>query len=173
MRKKILLILVLFLFFGASAQQVNKVSLQASGLTCSLCSNAINKALKSLDFVAKVDANIKNSSFEIYFKPDADVDLDKLRMKVEEAGFSVASFLVSMHFNAVKLLDDHCMVIGETAFRFINTREQSLDGDKVFRVLDKGFVPTKEFKKNGAELSKGQCYERVGQKTTKFYHVTI
>ena len=48
-----------------SQAQVNKVTLQASGLTCSMCSNAINKALRSLDFVADVDADFKTYSFEI------------------------------------------------------------------------------------------------------------
>ena len=51
--KKILIAFAL-LFFIKTEAQVTKVSLQASGLTCSMCSNAINKALKSLDIVENV-----------------------------------------------------------------------------------------------------------------------
>ena len=63
--------------------QIATVNLQASGLTCSMCSNSINKALKSLDYVDDVKANIKNSTFEISFKPNAKIDFDQLKKKVE------------------------------------------------------------------------------------------
>ncbi|RYY10302.1 MAG: copper chaperone, partial [Chitinophagaceae bacterium] len=66
--KKIMLIITLAVSVIANAQ-VTGVSLKASGLTCSMCSNAINKALKKLDFVEKVDSDIKTYSFEISFKP--------------------------------------------------------------------------------------------------------
>src|SRR5215212_1169922 len=87
----------------AASSQVTKVSLQASGLTCSMCSNAINKALKSLDFVDKVEANIKTSTFEITFKQGKRVDFDLLKNKVEGAGFSVANFTAAIQFNNVQL----------------------------------------------------------------------
>ena len=57
--KKTFAIIAILLSSVIQAQQVTKVSIQASGLTCSMCSNAINKSLRSLDFVDKVDANIK------------------------------------------------------------------------------------------------------------------
>src|SRR6478736_779050 len=87
--KKILLVLAITISIAAKAQ-VTKVYLQASGLTCSMCSNAINKALKTLDFVDKVDADIKNYTFEILFKEASHVDFNKIRRKVEDAGFSVS-----------------------------------------------------------------------------------
>jgi copper chaperone CopZ len=55
----------------------------AIGLTCSMCSNAINEALQLLYFVDKAGANIKNLTFEIAFKPNSDVDFYKLKKKVE------------------------------------------------------------------------------------------
>ena len=171
--KKIVLFFAVLISLQATAQQVTKVSLQASGLTCSMCSNAINKALKSLAFVDRIDANIKNSSFDIYFKPDMDIDFEKIKKKVEDAGFSVASFSAIIHFNAVKMLDDYCMLVGETAFQIINTKELLLNGDKQVRILDKGFVPAKEFKKNISLFTKQQCYNRVGQKLARVYHITI
>jgi len=61
--------------------------MQASGLTCSMCSNAINKSVKSIDFVEKVMANIQTSTFEITFKPGSTIDFDLLKKKVEDAGF--------------------------------------------------------------------------------------
>ena len=80
--KKIFLFIAIA-FSVATNAQVTSVSLQASGLTCSMCSNSINKALKTLDFVLRVDADIKTYTFEIVFKPNANVDFDMIK---EEGG---------------------------------------------------------------------------------------
>lgn len=80
----------------ATKARVTKVYLQASGLTCSMCSNSINKALKTLDFIDKVDADIKNYTFEISFKANSIVDFDKIKKKVEDAGFSVPDFVATL-----------------------------------------------------------------------------
>ncbi len=155
--KQTFFILAILLSF-ASRAQVSGVSLQASGLTCSLCSNAINKALKSLDFVDKVQANIKNSSFDISFKPGARVDFDQLKKKVENAGFSVAKFTATVHFDHVAVVNDNHVVIGDMVYHFLNVNNQTLNGDKAIRLLDKGFVSAKEYKKNSG-LTKMECYK--------------
>lgn len=172
MYRLILVTGILFLASPARAQELVKVDLQASGLTCSMCSNAINKALRSLDFVEKVDANIKNSSFDIRFKKGAAVDFDKMKEKVEGAGFSVARFMVTLNFAALKTLDDQCVFIGNTGYRFVNLKERFLDGQKTIRIMDKGFITLKEYKKNPAGYS-GKCYDRIGSPTTKLYHVIL
>ncbi|HMK03898.1 MAG TPA: heavy-metal-associated domain-containing protein [Ferruginibacter sp.] len=153
------LVLMLFVLFSfTSTAQVKSVSIQASGLTCSMCSNAINKALKSLDFVDKVDANIKNSSFDVSFKPASNVDFDRLKKKVEDAGFFVARFTAAVNFDKVLIGNDDHVVIGNTVFHFLNVRDQTLNGDKTIRVLDKGYVTSKEYKKNSI-YTKMECYK--------------
>src|SRR5438874_4569695 len=101
--KTLIIFFVCLVIAGTSFSQVTKVSLQASGLTCSMCSNAINKALKTLDFVDKVDADIKTYTFEISFKANSNVDFDKIKMKVEKAGFSVSGFVATVRFNNVQV----------------------------------------------------------------------
>jgi copper chaperone CopZ len=128
--------------------QVSKVSLQASGLTCSMCSNSINKALKTIDFVQNVNPNIKTSTFEITFKEGSSVDFDKLKKKVEDAGFTVASFIAFVNFNNTVLKDNEPVKIGDKTFYILNAKEKSLNGAKQVRIVDKGFVSTKDFKKN-------------------------
>ena len=155
---KNIIIAVLLLCVQLSNAQVKKVSLQASGLTCSMCSNAINKALKSLDFVDHVDANIKNSTFEITFKPNQSVDFDQIKRKVEGAGFFVADFVALVHFNHAQAMNDQHLVADGRTFHFLNIHDQVLDGDKSVRLLDKGFVSNKEFKKNNA-FTKMDCYK--------------
>lgn len=162
--KKIIFIVILFLSVVAEAQ-VTKVNLQASGLTCSMCSNAIHKALKSLDFVDKVDANIKTSTFTISFKSNSSVDFEKLKDKVEGAGFSVAGFAATIHFNNVTVKNNETVSVGDKRFQFVNVKEQILNGAKTIKVIDKGFVSAKEFKKNSVASAES--------KSGKIYYVTI
>ena len=180
--KKTFAIIAILLSSVIQAQQVTKVSIQASGLTCSMCSNAINKSLRSLDFVDKVDANIKNSTFDISFKPDRTIDFDKLKKKVEDAGFFVANFVATMHFENTAIENDKHTTVAGTVFHFLNSKDQTLSGDKQIRFIDKGFVSAKEYKRNG-RFTVMQCYQTGVAETcctkdklakgTRIFHVTI
>jgi copper chaperone CopZ len=180
MKKIIALLLVVMSI--ASKAEVAKVSIQASGLTCSMCSKAIYKALKTLDFVDGVEANIKNSTFDIAIKTGTTADFDKIKATVEEAGFSVAAFYATVHFDNVTANADAHIVVDGRSLHFLNAKRQLLNGDKTIRVVDKGFVSSKEYKKNKV-LTKMRCYDTgvAGDCCTKgglaagsrIYHVTI
>ncbi len=170
--KNIFLVAALFFSMAVNAQQVSKVSLQASGLTCSMCSNAINKAIKSLNFVELVDANIKNSTFDITIKPNSIVDFDKIKKKVEDAGFFVASFTATMQFDNVSIANDKQVNMGTINFHFINVKEQTLSGIKMVKLMDKGFLSAKEFKKNSS-LTKMSCIKTGEENGKRIFHVTI
>lgn len=169
---KNILIFILILFSFTAAAQVKFVTIQASGLTCSMCSNAIFKALKTLDFVEKVDADIKTSSFEIQFKPGVDVDFDKLKAKVEDAGFFVAKFTAILNFDRVPVSNDAHVTVGKNVFHFLNVKDNILSGEKTIRLLDKGFVSSKEFRKNSG-LTKMACYGTGEENGKRIFHVTI
>jgi len=162
--KKIFFLAAIVISISATAQ-VTKVSLQASGLTCSMCSNAINKALKTIDFVDKIEPNIKTSNFDITFKPGSKIDFDKLKNKVEDAGFFVSRFIATVHFDNVQLNPREPLVIGDKTFQFVNSTGQVLNGDKTLKIIDKGFLSMKEYKKNAVAAT-----DRNGG---KIYHVII
>lgn len=179
--KNFLVAIALFCSMNVVAQ-VTTVNLQASGLTCSMCSNSINKALKSIDYVQGVVANIKNSSFEISFKPNAKVDFDQLKKKVEGAGFHVAKLTANIRFNNQPVEADTHVKVDGMVFHFLNIKNQVLNGEKTVQVLDKGYVSAKEFKKNEI-YTKMECYKtgvtgscctKHGMTTgSRIFHVTI
>ena len=179
--KKIFFVLFLFTLLQAQGQ-VKKVTLQASGLTCSMCSNSINKALKSIDYVEKVMANIQASSFEITFKPGAKVNFDELKKKVEDAGFAVAGLTASVDFENVAVTNDEHVTVNGMVFHFLNVQDQTLSGTKTIKVIDKGFVSAKDYKKNG-KYTKMECYKTGTAGSccvkgglaagTRIFHVTI
>jgi copper chaperone CopZ len=145
--KKIFVLLAIAFSISAGAQ-VTKVSLQASGLTCSMCSNSINKALQKLDFIDKIDADIKTYTFEITFKRNSHIDFDMIKRKVEGAGFSVSGFVVTMILDKVLAKENQPVTIEDKTFLFLNKEQQLLDGEIQIRLLDKGFVSPKEYKSN-------------------------
>ncbi len=162
--------------------QISKVNLQASGLTCSMCSNAINKSLKSIPFVENVTANIKNSSFEITFRPNASIELDLIKKKVEDAGFFVAKFEVVLMVHSLAVSNDAHIDINGTMFHFLHTDNKLVEGETTFRVIDKGYVSAKEYRKN-AVYTNMNCYKtglmdsccntKIKSTGTRIYHVTI
>jgi len=162
--------------------QFTKASLQASGLTCSMCSKAVKVALEEVPFVDKVQVDIKNQQYNLSFKQDAAVDFDALSSAVENAGFSVASLKVTAEVENIKLKKDDHVQIGKHYFHFLNGSGQTLTGSTTFNVVDKGFVPAKEFKK-WSSSSKMACVQ-TGKASTcctkeniaeqaRIYHVAI
>lgn len=138
----------LLMVIGVSAQaQFSKASLQASGLTCSMCSKAVKNALEKVPFVEKVMVDIKNQEYNLSFKEGTAIDFDALGKAVEDAGFSVASLKVTASVNNLQVQKDDHVKIGEHNIHFLNSKGQSLNGDVTFSLVDKSFVSSKEFKK--------------------------
>jgi len=177
-------LLMLFAFFiGMQANaQFSKASLQASGLTCSMCSKAVKAALEEITFVEKVQVDIKNQQYNLTFKSGAAVSFDALSKAVEDAGFSVASLKVTADVNNVTLEKDTHLQIGDQYFHFLNSAGKQLNGVTTFSIVDKSFVSAKEFKK-WSSASKLACVQtgKVSACCTKenvadqarVYHVVI
>lgn len=180
--KKVLLVMLVTVVTVNAYAQFTKATLQATGLTCAMCSNAINKALEAVPFVESVKSDIRNSAFNIVFKQGADVEIDALRMAVEDAGFSVGSLQVTGQFNNVKVENDQHLKIGSGHYHFLGVKAQTLSGENTITVVDKNFVKAKRFKQISS-LTKMNCVQtgKAASCCTKdgapagarVYHVTI
>ncbi len=180
--KRLLLLAVVFLAATVSRAQFSKATLQATGLTCAMCSNAINKALLKVPAVETVVSDIKNSSFNIVFKTGSQVNIDALKEAVEDAGFSVGGLHLTGSFRDVKLEKDNHVRIGNENFHFLNGNGQALNGEQVITVVDRNFIPEKQFKKLSASAKMGcvqtgkasSCCVKDGMgEGERIYHVTI
>lgn len=156
--KKLLFIMIMALSAVATQAQFTKATLQATGLTCAMCSNAINKALQAVPFIESVRSDIKNSSFSIVFRNDATVQIDEIRNAVEDAGFSIGSLKLTGTFRDVKVGKDQHTKIGTANFHFLGSEEKLLSGEQTITVVDKNFVTEKQFKKQSA-ATKMSCMQ--------------
>ncbi len=180
--KKLLLIVVTAFVTVAGSAQFSKATLQATGLTCAMCSNAINKALQKVPFVESVKSDIRNSSFDIVFTQNSNVSIDELTDAVEDAGFSIGALKMTVTFNEVKIEKDKHIKIGNENFHFLDVDNRVLNGEQTITVVDKAFVTEKQFKKYSASTKlscmktgkSASCCEKDGMAAgERVYHVTI
>ena len=130
-----ILITAMLLSFVFSNAQISKAEIVATGLTCSMCSNAINKQLKSMPEVLSVDSDINTSTFTIVLKKDNKLNPKIFKDKVEKAGFFIGSILVTMDGDMLKNSD------------FVVVGDKKSDNQNVqVQILDKGYVTEKAFK---------------------------
>ncbi|GAA4211818.1 hypothetical protein GCM10022289_41820 [Pedobacter jeongneungensis] len=173
---KIFSIIMLFFAVNASAQQISTADLQVTGLTCSMCSNATQKSLETLGFISNVKPDLNKNIFVLTFKKDANVNLDLVRKKVQDAGFSVGSLTANFNFNDVKVDDKGQAVVNGNVYRFVNVKDKTLSGTIKASVVDKDFISGSAFKKQ-ASTAKSDAYASgtgvVNGKKTRIYHLVL
>ena len=135
-KKHILLVALITLFTTISNAQISKVEIRATGLTCSMCSNAINKQLKSMPEVADVATDLNTNTFTVTLKEGNDLNPKAFKDKVEKAGFFIGSLVVTAK----------SATITKNFYILINDKKSNAS-EVQFQVVDKGYVTEKEFKK--------------------------
>lgn len=141
----------------SSYAQISKVDIIATGLTCSMCSNAINKQLKSLVEVDSIGTDLNTNTFTVYFKDNQELEPKVLKNAVEKAGFFVGSMVLTAKFDDDQASDKTKVTHGGATYFFMD-EHGVMNGAAKFRVLDKGFVTQKEYKKLVKAYSKFPTY---------------
>jgi len=157
MKSTIVYITLLLLALNANAQIV-KAEIIATGLTCSMCSNAINKQFKSLAEVENVETDLNTNTFTVYLKKDSKITPRILKERVEKAGFFVGSMIVTLQFENLKIEDNFSVNKDNLSLVFIDSKPKTLNGATKVKILDKGFVTIKEFKKLAKSYNKYPSY---------------
>jgi copper chaperone CopZ len=144
--KNIIITICTFLFALQTNAQIVKAEIIATGLTCSMCSNAINKQLKSLEEVASVDTDLNTNTFTVIMKPNTNVSPKIFKENVEKAGFFIGSLVLSVDSKSLE--------------NYINVEktEKLIASEIQIQILDKGFVTDKEFKKLTKKYKNHETY---------------
>lgn len=153
MKHKILTFITLLIITSNSLfANLYKAEITATGLTCSMCSNAILKQLESIKDVDKVDVDLNQNLFVVYFKLNNTHNPNDLKTAVEKAGFYVGSMVIYFENNEFK----HDYIL-------LDSDSSPINKDKKYRVLDKGYVTNKEFKKLSKIYSKIESYKTLNE----------
>ncbi|MGY4383326.1 copper chaperone CopZ [Pedobacter sp. UYP24] len=174
--KYLLLFLLAAPFNHLFAQQISTADLQVNGLTCSMCSQATEKSLKTLSFVESIKPDLNTNVFTIKFKKDLAVNIDLIKKKVQDAGFSVGNLTATFNLNDVKADESGQLQIGQDTYKFLNGKNKMLTGEVKVTIVDKNFVPSATFKQKATQFKEGSYqsgYGMVKGIKTRIYHVVI
>lgn len=160
------------LFSLSGATQIISAELQAAGLTCAMCSNAVQKSLQTLPFIEDVEPDLKNASFALQFRNDQSVSLDQIRKKVEDAGFSVAQLQLSVRFVNQEIKEGVAVVVGSLSFCFIDSKTKMLDGVQKLLLIDKYFTTEKKYKQYHQRIHSSACHQAIDGMPI-LYHVLM
>lgn len=157
--KATFLVAVITLITVTANAQISKAAISATGLTCSMCSNAINKQLKTIPNVQNVEVDLNTNTFIVTMNDDNSITPLTFKQKVEDAGFFIGQLELTMTSETAK--KQPYIIVENGAVK---------DGNLKFKVLDEGYVTAKEFKK----LSKS--YKNLSSYINKkgsVYHIKI
>lgn len=143
----VLLVSIVLLAGLKANAQISKAEIKATGLTCSMCSNAINKQLKSLPEVVNVETDLNTNTFTVTLKEGNILSPKVFKDKVEKAGFFIGSLIVTTKSETIK---QGVYVVVNNA---LNTNNKVQ-----IQVLDKGYVTEKEFKKLSKSFKNIETY---------------
>jgi len=176
-----IIILIVTLTLGTEQLFANfsSAKLKVTGVTCSMCSNSVHKALSSLPFIDKINVDLQKAVYEITFKPGEKVIIDDIKNKVEGAGFSVGELTAEFNFNNLNVNKDFHYKFEGNTYHFVGVKDQTLDKTATVRFVDKGLTSKKEYKKYSGMTSysciktgKSQncCNTEANQ---RIYHITL
>jgi cation transport ATPase len=148
---KKLFILLLLISSISKAQFIN-TKLQVAGLTCAMCSFATQKQLQTINFIDSIGTDLETNTFFLTFKPGMEVHFDLIKTKVEDAGFSVSSLVVLFKNDGSSIQNNH-LIVGDNLYHFIDKSNIPAAATNIsFKLMDKGFISDKEFKKNSKKM---------------------
>ncbi|MFN3405279.1 MAG: heavy-metal-associated domain-containing protein [Cytophagaceae bacterium] len=163
---KCLLILLCFVLSGESYAQISQVWIGIDGLTCSLCSNTVDKSLNNLSFVKEVKMDLNENVAKVLLKEGKVADLNMLAQKVKDAGYSVRFLDIDCHFDSLSIDENSTFDFDGKKFVLIDSDKRILNGEIRLKLLGKNFFSRKEYPKWSQKL-------RSSIKSKDLYFVTI
>lgn len=152
---------------ATASAQVKKAEIIATGLTCSMCSNAINKQLEAMGAVDNIETDLNTNTFIVNFKDNSFVEPVILKDAVEKAGFFVGSLVLTMDIDQDMITSEDSFVMQQNTFTLLDKNSVQA-GETKYKVIDKGFVTQKEYKKLAKANTKNASYAANAKQV---YHV--
>ncbi|MFV8268582.1 heavy-metal-associated domain-containing protein [Flavobacterium sp. GT2N3] len=141
-----------------SYSQISKAEIMATGLTCSMCSNAINKQLKATVGVDSVSTDLNTNTFTVYLKKESKITPRVLKEGVEKAGFFIGSLVITVPTESLKPEGNKTISFNGSTFILLNEELKNSTGETKLKIFDKGYVTQKEYKKLLKTFSKTASY---------------
>jgi copper chaperone CopZ len=143
LQKNILFVFIFLTHQGFSTILSAQVGID--GLTCSMCSNSVERLLYKLDFVEQVKMDLNQNQAIILFKKDKKVVISAIAQKVMDAGYSVRFLKALFTFDNITVENNGKYELAGDTYYFILNDSKALVGNTELTFLGKQYVPKKEW----------------------------
>lgn len=137
--KLLFLLMICFcVIYSTPNAQIKRIEIKATGLTCSLCSNAIYKQLNTISEIDSICIDLNSTTFQITLKDNTNLNPEIFREKIEKAGFFIGYMEI---ISTLKLLDN-------PSYQLIDSLPNTEVKFMRFQILNKGYTSKKEYTQN-------------------------
>jgi copper chaperone CopZ len=150
--------------------QIKSCTVGIDGLTCSMCSNSVEKLIRKLGFIRDVQMDLNKTEAILYFLPGSNIDFYAIAAKVRDAGFSVRYVSAVVEFTNVAAENHKIYNLGTSRLAFIETGNQNLDGEKNIIFIDKDLINKDEFTKWRRFIAEDKKINGLDKNT---YHILV
>lgn len=169
--KLALIFLVISVLSIETKAQYRSASVGIDGLTCSMCSNSVEKLIRQLDFVASVKMDLNTTTAQVTFRPGKKVSMADLSKKVFDAGFSVRSLQALFNYESpVNAGEGKSYTYEEDEYIFVKGNELDIQGETLLTFIGKNYISQKEFTHWKSIVSK---YKGTVKGKAKVYHIIL
>lgn len=153
MKRSLISAIFLLCGFISVFAQIKKAELTVNGLTCSMCNLATYKKLKTIDFIDSVSADLETTKYILHLNESKQLNILLIKSKVEDAGFSIGNLSFLVYFKKENINNENFWIIGNNSFKSIDNKVSN-EGLYSLRIIEKGFLTDKEFKKFRSKINK-------------------
>lgn len=168
---KILFVFILICFAHISSAQFRSATIGIDGLTCSMCSNSVEKLIRQLNFVEDVKMDLNNTTARVFFRNGKKVDIHALAQKVFDSGFSVRTLQADFNVGEKVIVKEGAGFEYEgDQYILVKPTEKEIRGEIAITFIGKKFLSKKEFDhwKDIVSTHKGSVKGK-----NKVYHIVL
>lgn len=142
------------------AIQIPEATVGIDGLTCSMCSFAVEQSIRKLEFVDSFHMDLNENVATIIFKKDHFADFELLVEAVLNAGFSVRFLHASCIVENDSISAGMHINYGSNLIHIIEGELSLLNKKIALSFIDKNTISTKKYKKYLESVNK-ECYRTM------------
>jgi copper chaperone CopZ len=165
--------IITFFFFVAvnhyAQSQIVAAQINVLGLTCSMCSYSVEKALLKNDFVDSVHMDLNQNRCQVFFNSNQNINIKELIQAVYNAGFSIGDLTFYMNNIQNYCKNDSRLEISTIPFYILNP---SFDCEKV-SYTQAQLIHPKTCPKKYYRLFKNSIQKTLNEESKKPYYYII
>ncbi|NIA29913.1 MAG: hypothetical protein GWP06_08400 [Actinobacteria bacterium] len=131
MRKILVILISTFILqagsFTTAIAQVKQVRIKVNGLACPFCAYGLEKKLKKLDGVGKINISLNKGLATLDSKADQSIEFKNLKKIVKAAGFSATEIAVTVRGVVRKSNDSYILAVSHSQDELILENNEKLN----------------------------------------------